>query len=117
MRHVPNWCALFGEEGVLKNKEALASAIVGDGIKFEMPLSAPSGQRARAIEPIMDQAVILTLWIFLGGDVNDDSVSLTVSDCSKALRAAASKHGSEADHLTWSVFEKAFLDAAATITN
>jgi len=117
MRHVPNWCALFGEEGVLKNKEALASAIVGEGIKFQMPLSAPSGQRAKAMEPITDQAALSALWILLGGAINDDSASLTLSASSKALRAAALKHGSEADHLTWAVFQTAFLDVAATTTD
>ena len=72
-----------------------------------MPLSAPPGTFA-AKGPITNEVVIDAMWSMLGGlDVDGP---LSSEDASSALRAAAAKHGSDTeDHLTYAIFEKAFV--------
>jgi len=73
-----------------------------------MPLSAPSGSKVAASETPKDEAVIDALWNLLGGG----STSLSSGDVSAALQSTALSHGSSTeDHLTYAVFEKAFLAA------
>jgi len=77
-----------------------------------MPLSAPSGAKKAAAEPPTDEAVIDTLWTLLGGSA---SGPLRAGDVSSVLQATALSHGSSTDdHLTYAVFEKAFLAAASS---
>jgi len=114
MRHVPNWkVCLFGEDDVaLENRDALREALGNDSVKFQMPLSAPSGAKTAATETPKDEAVIDSLWKLLGGGSSTNR--LCSGDVSAALQSAALSHGSSTeDHLTYAIFEKAFLAAAS----
>lgn len=118
MEHVPNWKGyLFGDGGegggVLGGKEALRTAMGGECVKFQMPLAAPSGAQIKkdAAEPPTSDAVVDTLWTLLGGGSDG---ALTAGDVSSALRSTASSNGSSTeDHLTYAVFEKAFMAVVA----
>jgi len=114
MTHVPNWKKLLfdGEDGVLEGKGRLKE-LLGDGelVKFQMPLSAPSGTKSVATEPPTDPAVD-ALWSLFGGSSENDG-PLNAGDVSTALRETANANGSSTeDHFTFAVFEKAFLAAA-----
>jgi len=113
MRHVPNWrLCLFGEDDVpLEDRNALRETLGDDSIKFQMPLSAPSGSKVAATETPKDEAVIDALWNLLGG--GGSTSRLCSGDVSVALQSMALSHGSSTeDHLTYAIFEKAFLAAA-----
>mmetsp|Transcript_38210 Transcript_38210/g.42813 ORF Transcript_38210/g.42813 Transcript_38210/m.42813 type:complete len:232 (-) Transcript_38210:191-886(-) len=115
MTHVPNWRSrLFGIDDngdeLLQNRAALKEALFSD-IKFQMPLASPGGTFA-AKEPLKNEAVVDAMWILLGGEHSD--APLSSETASKALQAAAIEHTDNStqqqhDHLTYAVFEKAFL--------
>jgi len=128
MTHVPNWRShLFGIDDngdeVLQNRAALKEALFSEEIKFQMPLAAPSGTfAAKAPLNSHNEALLDAVWQLLGGGNSDTPLSSKTA--SMALQTAAIEHGScspdtttstddttqqQQDHLTYAVFEKAFL--------
>lgn len=126
MTHVPNWRSRLFEiddsgDELLQNRAALKKVLFSKEIKFQMPLAAPGGTFA-AKEPLNNEAVVDAMWILLGG--GNSNTPLSSKTASRALQAAAMEHGScspdtnsstddttqqQQDHLTYAVFEKAFL--------